>query len=88
MVDEIRKEDHEEDIEHDQYVVFFTKSQEFGLQAMRVKEISTMSDIAEVPNAPPYIEGIMNLRGRLVSIINFRKKFGFESKSMMKIHVS
>jgi purine-binding chemotaxis protein CheW len=37
-----------------------------------------MIEITKVPNAPPYIEGILNLRGRLVSVINFRKKFGFE----------
>jgi purine-binding chemotaxis protein CheW len=37
-------------------------------------------DIAQVPKAPSYIEGILNLRGRLVSIINFRKKFGFEPR--------
>jgi purine-binding chemotaxis protein CheW len=34
----------------------------------------------DVPNAPSYIEGIMNLRGRLASVVNFRKKLGFEPK--------
>ena len=47
---------------------------------MRVQEISAMIDITKVPQAPTYIEGILNLRGRLVSVINFRKKFGFEAK--------
>ena len=69
-----------EDIEQDQYLIFTAMGQEFGLQAMRVKEISAMIPITKVPNAPSYIEGILNLRGRLVSIINFRKKFGFEPK--------
>jgi purine-binding chemotaxis protein CheW len=70
-----------EDIEQDQYLIFTAMGQEFGLQAMRVKEISAMIPITKVPNAPSYIEGILNLRGRLVSIINFRKKFGFEPKA-------
>ncbi|MDH4161581.1 MAG: chemotaxis protein CheW [Nitrospirota bacterium] len=70
----------EEEIERDQYLVFKIKSQEYGLKAMLIQEISAMFDIKEVPNAPAYIDGIMNLRGRLVSIINFRKKFGFEAK--------
>ena len=39
-----------------------------------------MLGVSEVPNAPPYVEGIINLRGRLTSVINFRRKFGFESK--------
>lgn len=67
-----------EEIEQDQYLVFTAMGQEFGIQAMRVKEISAMIEITKVPKAPSYIEGILNLRGRLVSIINFRKKFGFE----------
>jgi purine-binding chemotaxis protein CheW len=69
-----------EEIEQDQYLVFTAMAQEFGIQAMRVKEISAMIDITKVPKAPSYIEGILNLRGRLVSIINFRKKFGFDPK--------
>lgn len=81
MADEIVQEDiEEEEIETDQYIVFTVKLQEFGFQAMRVQEISRVLDITEVPNAPPYIEGIMNLRGRLASVINFRKRFGFEPK--------
>lgn len=70
----------EEEIERDQYLVFVIKSQEFGIQAMRVQEITAMMDVAEVPNAPAHIQGILNLRGRLVSAINFRKRFGFEAK--------
>jgi purine-binding chemotaxis protein CheW len=81
MVDEFMDENvDEEGIEQDQYLVFTMKSQEFGLQAMRVQEISRVLPTAEVPNAPPYIEGIVNLRGRLASLINFRKKFGFQPK--------
>ena len=81
MVDEIIEEDiGGEQVETDQYLVFIVKSQEFGFQAMRVQEISRVLDITEVPSAPSYIEGIMNLRGRLASVINFRNKFGFEPK--------
>src|SRR4051812_44082426 len=78
-VQELPPDDAEaEEIEQDQYLVFTAMGQEFGIQAMRVKEISAMIEITKVPKAPPYIEGILNLRGRLVSVINFRKKFGFE----------
>ena len=81
MVDEIMQEDiDEEEVEQDQYLVFSVKSQEFGFQAVRVQEITLVLGTTEVPNTPPYIEGIMNLRGRLASVINFRKKFGFELK--------
>jgi len=71
-----------EGIEQDHYLVFPAVGQEFGIQAMRVQEISAMVEITAVPRAPAYIEGILNLRGRLVSVINFRKKFGFEPKGL------
>jgi purine-binding chemotaxis protein CheW len=69
-----------EEVEVDQYLIFTVQSQECGFQAMRVQEISQVLPVSHVPNAPPYIEGIMNLRGRIASVINFRKKFGFEPK--------
>ena len=70
----------DDEIERDQYLVFNVKAQEFGIQAMRVQEISAVFDVTEVPNSPLYIEGIMNLRGQLMTVIDFRKKFGFEPK--------
>jgi len=81
MVNEVVTDDiEEEELEQDQNLVFTVKSQEFGIQAVRVQEISTVLPTTKVPNAPLYIEGIMNLRGRLASVINFRKKLGFEPK--------
>ena len=81
MVNEVVTDDIEEGgLEQDENLVFTIKSQEFGIQAMRVQEISRVLPITDVPSAPSYIEGIMNLRGRLASVINFRKKLGFEPK--------
>ena len=81
MVSEVVTDEiEEEELEQDENLVFTVRSQEFGIQAMRVQEISRVLPTTDVPNAPPYIEGIMNLRGRLASVINFRKKLGFEPK--------
>ena len=81
MVHEVLTDDiEEEELEQDQNLVFTVRSQEFGIQAVRVQEISRVLPTTKVPNAPSYIEGIMNLRGRLASVINFRKKLGFEPK--------
>ena len=68
-----------EEVEPDQYLVFNVRSQEFGFQAMRIQEISRVLPITTVPNAPPYIDGVTNLRGRLATVMSFRRKFGFES---------
>lgn len=80
MVDKVVTDTIEEELEQDENLIFTIKSQEFGIKAVRVKEISRVLPITDVPNAPSYIEGIMNLRGRLASVINFRKKLGFEHK--------
>lgn len=69
-----------EEIEKDQYLVFTVTSQEYAIQGMRVQEISRVLAATQVPTAPPYIEGILNLRGQLATVINFRKKFGFTPK--------
>jgi purine-binding chemotaxis protein CheW len=76
MVDEIESEE----VERDQYLVFQVKEQEFGIQAMWIQEISRPLNVTSVPDAPPYIDGVANLRGRLSTVINFRKKFGFDEK--------
>ncbi len=76
----LKEEIEAEEIEQDQFLVFTVKGQEFGVQAMHIQEITPMMDIADVPNAPSHIEGILNLRGRLVSVFNFRNRFGFEPK--------
>ena len=77
----IREDVEVEDVEEDQYLVFVTKDQEFAIQGMRITEISAPMPMTKVPGTRSYIEGIINLRGRLVSVIDFRKKFGFESKA-------
>lgn len=69
-----------EGIERDQYIVFKILGQEYAIQAVRVQEISRLVPTTQVPTAPAYIEGILNLRGQLATVINFRKKFHFPEK--------
>jgi purine-binding chemotaxis protein CheW len=81
MPEEAKTEDEVEEVEEDQYLVFSIESQEYGIQAMKVQEISRVVPATKIPNAPSYVEGIMNLRGRLGSVLSFRKKFGFPDKA-------
>src|SRR4030042_2834555 len=76
----LRDEMEAEEVEQDQYIVFKIQNQEFGIQAMWVQEISRPLEITLVPSSLPYIEGVTNLRGKLATIINFRKKFAFDEK--------
>jgi purine-binding chemotaxis protein CheW len=48
----------------------------FGVPISMVHEIVRVPDITSVPDAPEYIEGVINLRGKIVSIVDLRKRFG------------
>jgi len=59
-----------------QIVTFFLDREEYGIDVMAVREIINMTEITKMANAPPHIEGIINLRGQIVPIISLRKRFG------------
>lgn len=63
-----------------QLVTFHLGNEEFGANIMNVKEIVRISDITKVPNAPSYIEGVCNLRGRVLPIIDGRSRLNMEKK--------
>ncbi len=61
----------------DLHLVGFRVGREtFGVPIHLVHEIVRVPDITAVPDAPDYIEGVINLRGKIVSIIDLRKRFG------------
>lgn len=60
-----------------QLVTFFLNGEEYGIDVMRVREISSMTDITKSANSPHYVKGIINLRGSIVPIISLRSRFGF-----------
>ena len=59
-----------------QLVSFNLDQEEYGVDVLKVCEIIRMPDVTRVPNAPHYVEGVINLRGKVVPIICMRKKFG------------
>ncbi len=63
-----------------QLVVFTIGSEEFGVEIMNVQEIIRMTNITKIPQAPGYIRGIINLRGRIIVVINLNVIMGMESK--------
>ena len=63
-----------------QLVTFHLGDDEFGADIMNVKEIVRISEITKVPNAPSYIEGVCNLRGNVLPIIDGRSRFGMVKK--------
>ncbi|AQS18338.1 chemotaxis protein CheW [Clostridium beijerinckii] len=63
-----------------QLVTFHLGSDEFGADIMNVKEIVRVSEITKVPNVPLYVEGVCNLRGNVLPIIDGRTRFNMEKK--------
>lgn len=67
-----------------QFLSFVLNNQSYGVQISSVREINRMSEITTVPKTSNFVEGVMNLRGKVVPVINLRLKLGFEKKETTK----
>jgi len=67
-----------------QLVSFNIGSEEFGVDILKVQEINRMVEITKVPQAPHYVEGVINLRGKVIPIVDLRKRFNLELKEYDK----
>jgi purine-binding chemotaxis protein CheW len=67
-----------------QLVSFNIGSEEFGVDILKVQEINRMVEITKVPQAPNYVEGVINLRGKVIPIVDLRKRFNLEQKDYNK----
>ncbi|MEW6702200.1 MAG: chemotaxis protein CheW [Bacteroidota bacterium] len=63
-----------------QLVSFKIANEEFGVDILNVQEINKMTQITKVPNAPAFVEGVINLRGRVIPIIDLRTRLQLEKK--------
>ncbi|HEY9246220.1 MAG TPA: chemotaxis protein CheW [Candidatus Methanoperedens sp.] len=63
-----------------QLVAFNVGSEEFGVKIMNVQEIIRMTNVTRIPQAPDYIRGIINLRGRIIVVLNLNKIMGMECR--------
>ena len=63
-----------------QFVTFTLVNEEYAVDILNVQEINRITEITMVPNSPDYVEGVINLRGKVIPVINLRKKFNFEEK--------
>jgi purine-binding chemotaxis protein CheW len=59
-----------------QLVSFKLDNEEYGIEVLKVREIIRMIPITHMPNTPSYVEGIINLRGKIIPVVSMRKKFG------------
>lgn len=64
-----------EELDEEQMVVFRLADEQFAVNITRVQEINRLSQITKVPRAPHYVEGVVNLRGDVIPVIDLRKRF-------------
>ncbi|MEM7629349.1 MAG: chemotaxis protein CheW [Planctomycetota bacterium] len=59
-----------------QLVTFEVAGEEFAVDILRVQEINRMMELTRVPQSPPEVEGVINLRGRIIPVLDLRRRFG------------
>ncbi len=64
------------DIEGGKFLSFFLGTEEYAIEILKVQEIIGLMPITPVPKMPDYIRGVLNLRGKIVPVMNLRLRFG------------
>jgi purine-binding chemotaxis protein CheW len=61
------------------YLTFILAGEEYGIEILKVREIIGLMDITDVPRMPGYVRGVINLRGKVIPVVDLRTKFGMMS---------
>jgi len=61
------------------YLTFCLANEEYGIGILKIKEIIGMMPITSVPRTPEFVKGVINLRGKVIPVIDLRRRFGMES---------
>lgn len=69
-----------EDTQKDKYLTFYLADEEFGIEIQHVTEIIGIQQITEVPEMPSYVRGVINLRGKVIPVMDVRLRFGLPAR--------
>jgi purine-binding chemotaxis protein CheW len=61
------------------HLTFNLQNESYGIDVLKVREIIRLTNITAVPQVPDYVKGVINLRGKIIPVIDLRRRFGFES---------
>lgn len=81
QVDSINKTIVDMTIKTGKYLTFSLESEEYGIGILKVKEIIGMLPITSVPRTPEFVKGVINLRGKVIPVIDLRSKFNMKPTS-------
>jgi purine-binding chemotaxis protein CheW len=73
-----------EDTRIGKYLTFVLGDEEYGLDILRVREIIGVMEITSVPQTPQFVKGVINLRGKVIPVIDLRLKFSMEERDATK----
>jgi purine-binding chemotaxis protein CheW len=76
--EDVKKGDQNISDREGKYLTFTLDNEEYGIGIIKVKEIIGMIAITPVPQTPGYVKGVINLRGKVIPVIDLRLKFGME----------
>ena len=84
-------EDIEQELFHSgnglQYVTFLIRDEKYALEITKVREFITYTQITKMPNLPFYVKGVINLRGKIVPVVDLRKRFNLDELDYNKYTV-
>ena len=60
------------------YLTFSLKGEEYGIEILKIKEIIGMMTVTQIPKTPPYVKGVINLRGKVIPVVDLRLRFSME----------
>lgn len=73
-------DDEETDAQANKYLLFHIGNEVYGFSIEHVTEIIELQQITEVPDMPDYVKGVINLRGKVIPVIDLRLRFDMESR--------
>ena len=73
-------EEESEDTMEGKFLIFRIKDEEYGIAIRNVMEINGIQNITELPDTPHYVKGVINLRGKVIPVIDVRLRFGMEAR--------
>ncbi|MCX6640561.1 MAG: chemotaxis protein CheW [bacterium] len=80
-LDEELLEMEEEDTQEGKYLTFAMGNEEYGIEIRNVTEIIGIQNVTELPDVPPYVKGVINLRGKVIPVVDVRLRFGLQERA-------
>lgn len=80
MIDDLLADDDDEDTQANKYLFFRIGKESYGIGIRHIIEIIEIQPISMVPDMPAYVRGVINLRGKVIPVIDLRLRFGIEER--------